>query len=152
MYKINQITKVIALTMSIAILFSSCMSVPALVTADQYRAQYVGQPLTTLINEFGLPTNEQEQDDGGKICTWEMGVETSSVGLYHGYGVSSGSSQSKAQRMTAYADANGVITDLRSSGFQLGNIEEVQVAKRTNTYLGFIYGSTLLSMLLLLSI
>ena len=131
---------------------SGCMTVPALVASDQYRAQYVGKPLTTLIDVFGLPTNEQAQAGGGKISTWEMGVQTSSVGVYYGYGVASGSSNSQAKRMTAYSDAQGNITDLRASGFELGNKREVTAAKTTNVYLGVVYGSLILSLLILMSI
>lgn len=136
----------------VAVLLSGCMTVPDLVTSDAYKSEYVGKPLKVLIDEFGLPTNAEETDEGGKISTWELGTETSSVGVYVGYGVSTGSSTARAKRMTAYSDPAGIITDLRASGFEFGNQAEVQAAQKTNTYLGVIYASGLLSLFYLMSL
>lgn len=141
-----------ALLFAMVISFTSCMTVPTLVTSDEYKSQYVGQPLKLLIDDYGLPTNSEELGDGTKVSTWEMGTETSSVGVYYGYGISSGTSNQQAKRMTAYSDAAGIVTDLRSSGYEMGNQKEVEAAQATNTYLGIIYGGGILSLFYLLSL
>ena len=105
-----------------------------------------------LIDDYGLPTNSEDLEDGVKVSTWEMGTETSSVGVYYGYGISSGTSNQQAKRMTAYSNAEGIVTDLRSSGYEMGNQKEVEAAQSTNTYLGIIYGSGIASLLFLLSL
>jgi hypothetical protein len=138
--------------LAIVIGFSSCMTVPSLVTSEQYKSQYVDQPLKLLIDDYGLPTNSEELEDGTKVSTWEMGTETSSVSVYYGYGIASGTSNQQAKRMTAYANSEGIVTDLRSSGYEMGNKKEVDAAKATNTYLGIIYGSGIVSLLILLSL
>jgi hypothetical protein len=152
MKNISRHTSFVALLLGALMLMTSCITVPALVTSDQYRAQYLGRPLTTLIDDHGLPSSTQALEDGGQISTWEMGTTSSSVGMYHGYGVSSGTSSAKAQRMTAYSDSRGIITDLRSSGYEMGNEDQVRAVKTTNVYLGVLYGSLIFSLLVLMSI
>lgn len=142
----------IALLFAMVISFTSCMTVPTLVTSDEYKSKYVGQPIKLLIDDYGLPTNSEDLEDGVKVSTWEMGTETSSVGVYYGYGISSGTSNQQAKRMTAYSNAEGIVTDLRSSGYEMGNQKEVEAAQSTNTYLGIIYGSGIASLLFLLSL
>ena len=134
----------------IAVLFASCMPVPNLISTTSVRAQYVGQSESKLVVEHGVADQTMEDTDGGKICTWNLGTTTSGAAVNYGYGVYGTSSSQTAKKLTAFIDADGIITDLQTNGYSLGNEDEIQRAKQTNTYLGTLYGLGVVSFLILL--
>lgn len=131
-----------------SIVLVSCVQVPALISSDSVKAQYVGNHERLLIEEHGLP--DQTADDGGtgKICSWTIGTSSNTVGVYYGYGISGANSSGSTQKLTAYVNSEGIVTDLKTNGYSLGNEDEIAQAQRTNNYIGTIFGLTFLSVLL----
>ena len=120
---------------------TSCATVPSLVTSTEAKQEYLGQHEDMLIQEYGLPDNESLKEDGTKVWSWELGSSSTTAATYWGYGAVGGRSEVKQNRFTAYIDSDGYIQDVRTFGYELGNQEEVDSAKRINTYLGIVYGS-----------
>ena len=144
-------TRLISLLLLSAI-FTGCVQVPALISSDSVRAQYVGKHERLLIEEHGLPDQSAEDGQEGKICSWTIGTSSNTVGVYYGWGVAGASSSGSTQKLTAYVDKDGIVTDLKTNGYSLGNEDEVAQARRTNSYLGTLYGLGILSFLLTLSL
>ena len=90
-----------------------------------------------LINQYGLPDLTSERDNGMKICSWNLGVKTESSGAYGGGGFFS-SSSGNTEKITAYIDSAGKITELRSNGCYLGNEEEITQAEYQNRLVSLI--------------
>ena len=133
-------------------IFTGCVQVPSLISSDSVRAQYVGEHERLLIEEHGLPDQSVEDGKEGKICSWTIGTSSNTVGVYYGWGVAGASSSGSTQKLTAYVNKDGIVTDLKTNGYSLGNEDEVAQAKRTNGYLGTIYSLGILSFLLTLSL
>ncbi len=143
---------VVALFFIVSVVLMGCVPVPDLVSSDSVKARYVGKHESVLIGEHGLPDQTSAQPDGGKICSWVIGTSSSSSTVYYGYGVYGGSSSGKQQKLTAYIDADGTVKELQTNGYNLGNEDEIERAKRANGYLGVIYGAGILSFIITLSL
>tara|TARA_R110001592_G_scaffold277167_1_gene544257 strand:- start:3925 stop:4362 length:438 start_codon:yes stop_codon:yes gene_type:complete len=135
-----------------AAVFASCMPVPNLLSTSSVRAQYIGYPESKLVVEHGVADQTMDDSKSGKICTWNLGTTTSGAAVNYGYGIYGTSSSQSAKKLTAFIDGDGIVTDLQTNGYSLGNEDEIQSAKQTNSYLGTLYGLGIASLLLLLAI